>query len=302
VPLAPTLSGILPATLTPVDPSGRFVESIFARLLERLYAAGSDGIYVNGYSGEGLQQTLDQRMAVAEAAVRHSPPGRTVVVHVGSARVDDAFELARHARAAGAHALASVPPFGADVFEDEIGYFSRLVAVTDLPVLLYYLPGVCGERTLDQIRAICRLDGIVGLKYSSTNVYAISELAREGHIVFNGCDELLTAAWMMGAAGGVGGFFNLVPGTFVEIGRAAGAGEWTRAQSVQRDLNALISAVLGFPLLASLKQLMAWGGLDCGPPLAPKRPLGEQEAAALREAVTATALGAALVGGEPVRG
>jgi dihydrodipicolinate synthase/N-acetylneuraminate lyase len=139
------------------------------------------------------------------------------------------------------------------------------------------------------------VDGIVGLKYSSTDVHAISELARGGHVVFNGCDEVLAAGWMMGASGGVGGFYNVVPGTFVEIGRAACAGDWTTAQAIQRDLNEFIDAVLAFPLLASLKLLTCWSGIDCGDPLPPKRPLTPAQSAALREAVAKTALGSSIV-------
>lgn len=286
-----SLSGIVPAVLTPVDGAGHFVEGPFVELLERLYGAGVDGIYVAGYSGEGMQQPMDQRMALAAAAARHSPSGKDVVVHVGSYRVDEAFDLARHAARIGARAIASVPPPGTDVFDDELAYFERLVTVTDLPVLLYYLPGVCGTRSLEQLLALCSIEGVAGLKYSSTNVYDISVLARRGHIVFNGSDELLTAGWMMGASGGVGGFYNLVPRTFVEIGRAARAGDWTSAQTIQRELNELIGAVLGFPLLASLKSLTRWSGIDCGDPLPPKRSLTPEQASALREAVAKTALG-----------
>jgi N-acetylneuraminate lyase len=291
------LSGIIPAVLTPVDPDGRFVEQPFIALLDRVYGAGADGIYVAGYSGEGMQQSLEQRKTLAAAAVRHSPADRDVVVHVGSHRVDEAFELARHAAAVGARAIASVPPPGTDVFDDELAYFARLVKATDLPVLLYYLPGVCGTRSLEQLLAICDIDGVVGLKYSSTNVHAIWELARHGHVVFNGCDELLAAGWMMGAAGGVGGFYNLVPRTFVEVGRAARAGDWVAAQSQQQMLNELIGVVLEFPLLASLKLLTRWSGIDCGDPLAPKRALTPDEQVALRERVARTALGSALFEG-----
>ena len=64
---------------------------------------------------------------------------------------------------------------------------------------------------------------------------------------------------------------------------------------MQRELNEFVTAVLGFPLLASLKLLTRWSGIDCGPPLPPKRPLTDRETLALREAVARTTLGAALL-------
>jgi dihydrodipicolinate synthase/N-acetylneuraminate lyase len=113
--------------LTPVGASGGFHGAAFSRLLGRVFDAGCDGIYVCGFSGEGLELSVAQRRAVAEAAIAATPAGRRVVIHVGSRDREEAFELAGHAAAAGAHALASLPPFdGGGRLEDERAYFARL--------------------------------------------------------------------------------------------------------------------------------------------------------------------------------
>src|SRR5262249_52081292 len=84
------LKGIIPATVTPLDPEEGFAPGAYKTLLERLYAAGVNGVYVCGQTGEGLLQTVEQREQVAEAAVKYSPPGKTVIVHVGAHRTADA--------------------------------------------------------------------------------------------------------------------------------------------------------------------------------------------------------------------
>src|SRR5438445_12497865 len=107
-----SLNGILPAVVTPLDADEQFAPAPFEALLESLYGAGVDGIYVCGGTGEGLLQTVEQRKRVAEAAVRNSPKGKQVVVHVGSHRTADAVELAAHAGRIGASAVSALPPLG----------------------------------------------------------------------------------------------------------------------------------------------------------------------------------------------
>lgn len=294
-PSVSALGGIVPAVLTPVDADGVFRPGPFPELVGRLVAAGVDGIYVLGYSGEGFQQPVEQRRKIAEAAIRAMPADRAVIVHVGGGSVNDTLALARHAREIGARAVASLPPPGIDGPGDEIAFFARLVEAAQLPVLLYYLPGVCGKRSLRQLLAICAVPGVAGLKYSDSDVHDISVLARRGHVVFNGVDEVFAAGLLMGASGGVGGFYNAIPEAFVTLWRAAQAGDWEKARDVQQDVNAFVEAVQPFPLIPAFKAIARWSGIDCGPPIAPRRPLDAEQERSLREALSATRLGAALL-------
>ena len=104
------LAGIVPAVVTPFDAEGEFNVRSFERLAERLYAAGVHGLYLCGSTGEGMLQTVAQRKQVAEAAMRNSPPDKTVIVHVGANTTDEAIELTRHSARIGAHAVSSLPP------------------------------------------------------------------------------------------------------------------------------------------------------------------------------------------------
>ena len=121
------LQGILPAIVTPTDPSGIFQLEPFERLLAFVYEQGVDGLYVCGQTGEGLQQSIMQRKLVAEAATRYSPTSKTVMVHVGAASTADAVDLARHAESVGAHALSALPPIGNYSFVEVKSYYQTLV-------------------------------------------------------------------------------------------------------------------------------------------------------------------------------
>jgi N-acetylneuraminate lyase len=275
--------GILPAVVTPFDGERRFAPAAFEQLLNHLYGAGVDGIYVCGQTGEGLAQSADQRKRVTDCAIRWSPPGKTVIVHVGAHRIEEACELAGHAATAGAHAVSSLPPLGYS-FEDIRRYYKTLAEATDIPFFLYYFPEICPAiSTADQLLDLCSLPHVAGVKFTDFDLFKLSLLRREGLTVFNGRDEVLVAGLLMGANGGIGTFYNLVPEWFVEVARLARENRWEEARVVQNKINSLIRHTLSFPLFPAVKQILAWRLVDCGPCLAPRRGLSLEESQRLRE-------------------
>lgn len=283
------IQGILPALVTPFDESGCFAEREFERLLERVYASGIDGVYVCGSTGEGLLQPLDQRKRVAEVAVRNSPKDRMVIVHTGAYRTADAIELTRHAARAGATAVSSLPPMGAYSFEEVRAYYRALSGVSDVPFLVYYFPAVSPVIAgAAQIIELCSLPNVIGLKFTDHDFYKLSLIRNAGAAVFNGYDEVLVAGLLMGACGGIGTFYNLVPELFVEVYRLALAGRWTEARAVQSRINELIELTIRYPCFPAVKTILRWTGIDCGRCLEPRRPLTAGEERGLREALLAS--------------
>jgi N-acetylneuraminate lyase len=287
------LKGILPATITPFDDNGRFAAKVFEQLLDRLYAAGVHGVYVCGTTGEGMLQSRRQREAIVEVAVASTPPGRQVVAHVGAASLDEARELAVHAAKAGAHAISSLPPLSASFsFPQVRAYYESLAQASDLPLVVYYFPEICSSiSTADQLESLCALPNVIGVKFTDFDLYKMSQVVRPDRCVFNGRDEVLTAGLLMGANGGIGTFYNLVPELFVGIYNAAEAGEWEQARAIQRQVNALIRLTLRFPLFPAVKQILEWSGLECGACLPPRSLLNDLERRTLRESLDAEGFG-----------
>lgn len=284
-----TLSGILPAVVTPFDRDGRFDPAAFDRLLEHVYAAGVHGVYVCGTTGEGMLQAVEQRQRVAEAAVAATPAGRSVVVHVGASSLAEAVGLARHAARTGAHAISSLPPMSASFsFAEVRTYYAALAQASDLPLIVYYFPELGSSvGTADQLDELCGLPNVVGMKFTDFDLYKLSLLARPGRHLFNGRDEVLAAGLLMGADGGIGSFYNVAPDLFVRIHAAARAGRWDDARQLQARANRLIRLTLRFPLLPAIKQMLAWSGLDCGLCLPPRAALDDTQQQSLRTALQA---------------
>ncbi len=284
--------GIIPAIVTPLDSRERFNPEAFARLTERLYSGGVHGLYVCGQTGEGLQQTLEQRKAVAEAAVRLSPRGKTVIVHVGAPSTAEALELARHASGGGAHAISSLPPSGSYSFAEIREYYHSLAAASDIPLLIYYFPSMAAAiQTTAQILELCQIPNVVGLKFTDSDLFRLWSIRQTGAVVFNGADEMLVAGLIMGANGGIGSVYNLVPERFVALYQYAAAGRWEEARGIQNQINELIAVILRYPVHAAIKAMLSWSGIDCGKCIAPRRELADDELSDLRTRTAATTLG-----------
>ena len=275
------ISGVLPAVVTPLTADRQFSEPLFERLLGRLYAAGCDGIYVCGQTGEGLLQADEMRRQVAEAAVRLSPSGKSVIIHVGNGSTAASAALARHAEQIGATAVSSLPPLGGYSFPEVRAHYEALAKATALPVYVYYFPEVAPViGSLDHILELCSIPNVAGLKFTDVNLFTLAQIKNTGKTVLNGRDEVFAAGLLMGADGGIGSFYNLVPELFVETYRMAQQGRWEETRRLQARINELIAIVLRFPLIPAIKEL-----LDCGECLEPRQALIPAQSHELRSAL-----------------
>lgn len=264
-----TVAGVFPALVTPLKADGSVNVNALEKLLDRVYSAGVDGVYVCGSTGEGMLLGEAERREVVETAVRHSPHGKHVIVHVGARKLEIAQRLAKHAESSRASAVSCIRPPG--ITHDEIlEWYSVLATSTSLPFLAYYFPALTGEAlTVEQLIAICQIRGVSGIKYTDYDLYTLSLLARDGYNIFNGRDEVLAAGLLMGACGGIGSIYNLVPKWFVELRKQAARGDWAAARATQDRINDLLRVLLRFPFLSALKRVLTWEGIDCGGVVAP---------------------------------
>lgn len=278
--------GILPAVITPFDAAGRFRADSFERLLGRCYAAGVDGVYVCGQTGEGLQQSSEQRKRVAEVAAQCSPQDKTIIVHTGAMSTAEAVDLTKHAARIGAHAVSALPPIGNYSFAEIKAYYTAIASASDLPLLIYYFPAYAPSvNSLDLILELCAIPNVCGLKFTSNDLFLLSEVKKSGATVFYGTDEMLLAGLVMGADGGIGSFYNVAPELFVRLWTLTRKGEWEQARTMQQQINELLAIGLRFPVHPAVKAMIARRGIDCGKCLPPRRHLTAEEETWLDEMI-----------------
>lgn len=243
------------------------------RLTKAVLLGGADGIYAGGSSAECFLLTEDERKKTLETVIK-AANGAYVVAHVGAISAHNSVELARHAKAAGANAIASVPPFYfAYPFEGVLEYYRRLAEV-GLPVIVYSLPSATRKLTIDEYKALMSIDGVIGLKYTDTDYFTMQQIiAASGAEVYSGKDECFLSALSMGAHGAIGSTFNFMLEAYPEIYRLYKAKKTDEALAVQSAANA-VTAVCIKNLLPAMKYLATLRyGIDCGIARCPFTPL-----------------------------
>jgi len=123
----------------------------------------------------------------------------------------------------------------------------------------------------------------VGLKFTDFDLYKLHQIHLAGKVIFNGRDEVFAAGMLMGASGGIGSFYNLIPEIFVRVFECARAGQWEEARRAQDQINELIKITLHFPVFPAIKTMLKWQGFDCGRCLEPRENLTESGQLQLRE-------------------
>ena len=269
--------GVLPALVTPIQADGSVNTAALEKLLAGVFAAGVDGVYVCGSTGEGLLLSAEARKTVVEVAVKCAPAKKQVIAHIGTETLETTLDLARHASKEGVTAVSSLPPPRMAVRELP-DFYAAIARNSDVPVVAYYFPGrMERELTLEELSTITGIPGVSAVKFTDYDLYKLSLLAAQGVTIFNGRDEVFAAGLLMGAAGGIGSIYNLIPGSFVRLFAAATSGRWESARKLQRRINQLIAVLLEYPLIAAIKEALRSEGIECGSALSTPHTLSDKQ-------------------------
>jgi N-acetylneuraminate lyase len=256
-------------------------------LVDYFVEHGVSGLYVCGSTGEGLLQTEEERMTVAETVVRASNGRTPVIVHVGAPATFMAERLAAHAAEIGADAVASIPPLYYIVGRKEVGaYYRRLKAAADLPLYFYNIPDLLNISLDSELARSLYEDGTIqGMKYTHHDILTfrgIVESCANGLNVLSGPDEHLLNFLVMGAHGGIGTTYNCMPKLYVDIYQAWVSGDIALAQELQYQANRIITLLAKYGMIPAVKAVMQLKGMDCGEPRGPFLPLTDDSKRSLK--------------------
>jgi 4-hydroxy-tetrahydrodipicolinate synthase len=262
----PGISGIL---VTPFDKQDRVAPQSLKPIIDRAIRAGVHILTANGNTGEfyGLTTGEAERMV---HAVGELIDGRIPLLAGIGRSIGDAVALATASRKAGAAALmVHQPPDPFVAPRGVVAYVQRIAeAGQGLPVVLYLRNDGIG---LDALEQLCRIPGVVGVKWASPTPLRLAEAIRRADpgIVWVGG---LAETWApplcaVGARGFTSGLINVWPEHSVAIHTALEAGDYKRA-------NALIATMGAFEELRAeegngttvtvVKSALALMGQDCG--------------------------------------
>ena len=207
------LRGRLAAAVTPLRDGGATLdEAAFGRYVDFLVGGRLDGMLALGTTGEGILLSTAERKRAAELFVVEAGGRFQVAVHCGAQTTADTVELARHAAAVGADAVAVIgPPYFAYDEEALYRHFAAAAeACAPLPFYLYEFKARAGYSI--PLSVIERLgDRVAGLKVSNRPFEDVEPYLIEGLDVFIGAEALVEQGLERGAVGSVSGLAAAFP-------------------------------------------------------------------------------------------
>jgi 4-hydroxy-tetrahydrodipicolinate synthase len=274
--MATGLRGSLVPLVTPFS-EGAIDNVAFERSVERVGLA-SDGVVVTGTSGEPTSLSSRERADLYRRAVTVAAGRFPVVAATGSPNQAETIELTRAAEEAGANAVMVVCP--AFVKPSQEGLRRHLVTVaaaTDLPFLIYNIPGRSGVGVTIEtvVRVAEEATNLVGLKHASPDLDLVTDgLLRLGEDFrfFCGVESLSYPFLAVGGAGLMNAVGNLLPEQVSDLCRAVAEDDHSRARALHRSLFRVNQAVFFDTNPGPLKAMLAATGLgsdEVRPPLAP---------------------------------
>ncbi len=233
--------GTFTALVTPFD-GGRIDEPAFERLIEAQIAAGITGIVPVGTTGESPTLDHAEHLHVIDLAVKIARGRCQVIAGTGSNSTDEAVGLTVESAKLGADAaLIVVPYYNKPTAEGVLRHYKKIAEATDLPVILYSIPGRCGiEITVETcVRLAAETKSIVAIKEAGGSVERVSALRAalpESFEILSGDDSLTLPFIAAGAVGVISVASNLVPAQVGDLVRAALAGDFEKARRIHLQL------------------------------------------------------------------
>ena len=282
------LTGIVPPTISPLDPGREVDEGAIDVLVEHVLQGGCSGLFVLGGCGEGAWLTPRQRGVVVRAFARAAAGRVPVLAGVMLPATAPATEAARQAAAEGADAVVVGSPyyFGVDGTAQR-RHVETVIEAADRPALLYNIPQ-CTNQVLAPalVSDLARDSRVLGIKDSAGDFVAFQaflavKATRADFRVLQGHEHLVAASLRLGGDGLVPGLANVTPRLMVDLRAAAARGDGaacTRLQGAILDLCAIHEIGHWLP---ALKAACAMVGIGSGVPALPLVPATEAERRAI---------------------
>ncbi len=263
--------GIIPAFYACYNDEGNIDPARVQTLAKHYEEIGVKGLYVGGSSGECIYQTTEERKIVLENVVEAVGDKLTIIAHVAASSTRASIELAKHAEAIGADALAAIPPIYFVLPEEAIeDYWIQMMKVTNLDFIIYNIPQTTGYAlSIDLYKKMMSNDQVIGVKNSSMpvqDIYELRQASTKESVIFNGPDEQFIAGRLMGADSGIGGTYGVMPELFLKADEAIKNNNFNLAQKIQYKINDIIFEMIESEahLYDVIKSVLALDGLEIG--------------------------------------
>ena len=265
---APVFGRLLTAMVTPMTFDGAVDLRRTGELAHKLVEEqNNDGIVVNGTTGESPTTTDSEKAEIVKAVVEAVGSDAAVVAGVGTNDPAHTIELAHQAAEAGADGLLVVTPYYSKPSQAGIiEHFTAVADATDLPIMLYDIPGRTGTpietKTLIELADHARIVAVKdakGLVVESATVMASTTLA-----YYSGDDAITPALLSVGGVGLVGTSTHFTGRRMHEVIDAYVDGRIDEALSTYREILPVLTGVFAAQGATMVKAGLAHQGFTVG--------------------------------------
>src|ERR671910_1553022 len=240
-------SGAFTALITPFRNGEVDVEALEG-LVEFQIQGGVHGLVPCGTTGETPAMTEEEDRLVVSTVVRIANGRVPVIAGTGSNSTDMAIKYTKMAQEEGADGSLQVAPYyNKPTQEGLYRHFAAIAESTELPLVLYNIPGRTGVTiSAETMARLAEIPNIVGVKDSTLSMNMVADviaLCGEDFDVLSGDDPMTLPLIALGGRGVISVASNVAPGAVSEMVRALLEGDWERGRELHYELLPLFRAL-----------------------------------------------------------
>ncbi|WP_293822969.1 4-hydroxy-tetrahydrodipicolinate synthase [uncultured Phascolarctobacterium sp.] len=293
----PYFGRLLTAMVTPFNADGSVNYAAGADFADWLLANGSDGLVVEGSTGEAATMDMDEKIKFMQTIVARVNGRAKIVAGAGTNCTASTIDLVKKMEACGVDGVLVVGPYYNKPTQE--GYYQHFAAVakaTKLPIIVYNVPGRTGGNIAPETVARLAADfsNIVAIKEAAGNVAQTAELYRvlpEDFSIYSGDDGLILPFMSVGACGLISVLANVNGNILQQLMQAYSEGRVKDAADLNKVMVPLAKAMFiesnPIPIKAAVTKVT---GIDAGAPRLPLTPISAAAEAKLDAALKAAGM------------
>ena len=261
---------LITAMVTPFDSNLDLDLPRTQELAIRLLDGGSDGLLVNGPTGESPTVFYPQKIELFKAVVEAVDGRAPVIANVGDNCTADSVDFAKQVVKLGVDAIMLVVPYyNKPPQEGMYRHFRTIAEAVDLPVILYNIPGRTGINMLPEttLRLANDVENIIAVKEASGNLEQIKKIIDESDddfFVYSGDDSLTLPIMGLGGEGVISTTSNVAPQRMKELVEAQANGDHTAAVACDIKLQPLMKELFAATNPILVKEALKLLGFPVG--------------------------------------
>ncbi|ARI75724.1 4-hydroxy-tetrahydrodipicolinate synthase [Halobacillus mangrovi] len=277
---------VLTAMVTPFDQQGNIDFSATETLVNYLIDNGSDALVVAGTTGESPTLTTEEKVSLFKFVVEVVDNRVPVIAGTGSNNTNASIQLTQQAEAAGVDAVMLVTPYyNKPSQEGMYQHFSTIANATNLPVMLYNIPGrsVVNLEPATIIR-LAQIKNIVSVKEASGDLDAATEIISstpDNFSVYSGEDTNTLPFVSIGGTGIISVSAHVIGNEMQQMLDSYHTGDGAYAASLHQKLVPVMKAIFSAPSPSPVKAALNNRGIEVGSVRLPLIPLNEEETQSL---------------------